>query len=108
MSRAEWTKIMYDGPGLYEWLKGQGIVIHSAALTPNLSRALGRWKNGERATEYLVDQLCCHLGFGSHLTFVPHELIVKGREFVDPDYTPPHLEGLEWDGRGAWVRKKAA
>lgn len=98
---------MYDGPGLYAWLVERGIRIH-IELSPNLSRACGRWKNGERATESVVDELCCHLGLGSHMTAIPHELIVKGREIVDPDYTPPHLEGLEWDGRGAWVRKKAA
>lgn len=99
--------VMYDGPGLAALVEERVEVPHRV-LTDTLARALHRWRTGERATEELVDKLCCHLGWGSHLTAIPHELIVKGRHLIDPDFTPPGYEGLEPDGRGAWVRKKAA
>jgi hypothetical protein len=100
-------EIYYDGPGLFRWLKDRGIRAH-VDLDENLARAVHRWSTGERATEPMVDRICCQLGLGSHLTAIPHDLIVKGRELIDPDYTPPGLEGLVHDGRGAWVRKEAA
>lgn len=78
-------KVMYDGPKLAVWLRQQG-VIPGRHLPGNLDRAMRRWANGERAGEPLVDQLCCHLGWGSHIAAVPHDLIVKGRHLIDPEY----------------------
>lgn len=76
---------MYDGPRLAAWIKAQG-VIPSTHLPPNLERAVRRWAGGERASEQVVDRLCVHLGWGSHLTAVPHDFIVKGRKLIDPSY----------------------
>lgn len=78
------TDVMYHGPRLAMWVKGRGITPYH--LPANLERAMRRWATGERATERLVDELCCYLGWGSHLTAVPHKFIVKGRKLVDPNY----------------------
>ena len=79
------TDVMYHGPRLSAWVREQG-VIPATHLPDNLERACRRWADGERATERLVDQLCCHMGWGSHISVVPHDFIIKGRELVDPDY----------------------
>ena len=107
MSRRGGSDVMYDGKQLAAYLDARLDKPHKE-LTDTLARALHRWRTGERASEQSVDNLCCFLGWGSHITAIPHELIVKGRHLIDPDFAPPGLEGLEWDGKGAWVRKKAA
>ena len=77
-------EVMYHGPRLAKWLDGKGVM--AGDMPESLARAVRRWRSGERASERLVDRLCTHLGWGSHLTTVPHEFIVKGRKLVDPDY----------------------
>lgn len=79
------TDVMYHGPRLSAWVRGKG-VIPATHLPDNLERACRRWAAGERATERLVDQLCCHMGWGSHISVVPHDFIVRGRHLIDPDY----------------------
>lgn len=76
---------MYHGPRLAAWILARG-VVPTRDLSSNLERAIRRWRGGERASERVVDHLCCHMGWGSHLTAIPHELIVKGRELIDPEY----------------------
>ena len=76
---------MYDGPGLAAFIEQEVKNPHKELGVPD-ARPLGRWRHGERASEQAVDRLCCLLGWGSHLTAIPHDLIVKGRELVDPDY----------------------
>ena len=78
------SDVMYHGPKLVEFLRSKGVT--AAGLPPNMDRAMRRWRDGERATERMVDELCCHLGWGSHMTAVPHSFIVKGRKLVDPNY----------------------
>lgn len=107
MSKPGGADVMYDGPRFAAYIEARVENPHRE-LGENYTRALRRWRAGERVDERSVDRLCCRLGWGSHLTAIPHELIIKGRHLVDPDFAPPGLEGLEWDGRGAWVRKKAA
>lgn len=77
------SDVMYHGPNLVEFLRGKGVV--AAHLPHNMDRAMRRWRDGERATERMVDELCCHLGWGSHMTAIPHDLIVKGRELIEMD-----------------------
>ena len=84
MSRRGGSAVMYHGPGLAKWIDGKGVRPYE--LSDNLDRAVRRWRNGERASERVVDELCCYMGWGSHLSAIPHELIVKGRDLVDPDY----------------------
>lgn len=78
------SDVMYHGPKLVEFLQSKGVT--AARLPHNMDRAMRRWRDGERATERMVDELCCHLGWGSHMTAVPHRFIVKGRKLVDPNY----------------------
>jgi hypothetical protein len=78
------TDVMYHGPKLSAWLRERGVV--PSHLPARMDRAMRRWANGERATERLVDELCCHLGWPSHLNEIPFEFVVKGRPLVDPDY----------------------
>lgn len=78
------SDVMYDGPKLWAFVN-QRITNQHRELTGNLDRAMRRWRKGERASEEAVDRLCCHLGWGSHLTAIPHDLIVKGRELVEMD-----------------------
>lgn len=85
MKKRGGSKVMYHGPKLAAWIRERG-VVPTTHLTSNLERAVRRWAEGERATERVVDELCCHMGWGSHLTAVPHDFIVKGRVLVDPDY----------------------
>lgn len=75
-------EVMYHGPRLAAWVIARG-VVPTRDLSSNLERAIRRWRSGERASERLVDELCCHMAWGSHLTAVPHDFIVKGRELVE-------------------------
>lgn len=79
------SDVMYDGPGLWAFVN-ERVENQHRELTDNLDRAMRRWREGERASEEVVDRLCCHLGWGSHLTAIPHDLIIKGRHLIDPEY----------------------
>lgn len=82
MKKRGGSDVMYDGPGLAAFVD-ERIPRPHRVLTDSMARALHRWRTGERASEQLVDELCCYMGWGSHLTAIPHELIVKGRELVE-------------------------
>jgi len=74
-------EVMYDGPRLAAWLRAKGIV--PAHLPARLDRAIRRWANGDRAGERLVDDICAHVGWGSHITTIPHDLVVKGLDALE-------------------------
>ncbi len=68
---AEWL----DGPGLAAWL-GERIPLDGlAAHHESMYRAILRWRNGDQACVYTVDDLLVRLGI--HLSEVPEELFVS-------------------------------
>ena len=83
------AKVMYDGPGLAAFIE-QEVKNPHKELGDTYARALWRWRNG--ASEQAVDRLCCLLGWGSHLTAIPHDLIVKGRELIEALEEPTDRE----------------
>jgi hypothetical protein len=82
MTRRGGSDVMYDGPRLAAFIEAKVSHPHRE-LGDTYARALHRWKQGERASEQSVDRVCCLLGWGSHLTAIPHDLIVKGRHLVE-------------------------
>jgi hypothetical protein len=74
-----------DGPALVEWLAERFPTLFAGArwgvprsMPDNMARRLRRWRDGERADVYQVDEVLVHLG--TTLSALPDDLYLEERE----------------------------